>query len=812
MVVPGGRLGRIGPLGRIALASIAALVLAGGPGPHAAAAIPPDALQDPYVDVAEVAPAPSTAGDPPRLLAVRPPDASDPGTIHVALLVADGPRWTIHGGADIATGLSAAGTGRLVPLGSTFALVASDPTEGRTFVGLLGVDGSALVKTGTAIVAAAQVGTGAVDVDGDRTPELVLIGRASLAETDCTGRTLVVLDGRTLSARLTANLGPVAIDGAAFGHFGPGRGDDLVAYVHRSCAFGTVPSPDGLLAIDLATGRTRQVLDWGGGEATPLGPLIPIVADLDRDGIDDPIVRRGNDPIVLDPAHDWSVGDLTQGGMPFAVVDPRGPAWLAIDVPDAGGAQSWLGLISVARPRGGGDPTAGDLVRLDPRPRPQSTRVSIPGLEQATDPTAPPPVWGGDLAGDGCTELVVPDAIFRRCPADPSGWQAKDGPAWLQALPLLAYGEVGSRRLLVAAGVGWSTDGFGLAVPAPAIDDDRVRGGPGRWRSGPSSPFVLELLDATDVGYFEVYPAPAVDIDPNLTGDTPPQMILGGGGGDRVFVRLSATGPVDPAAPATTGGLPATPPDPGDYLISQPAPGSGRVALMPVPDASTAGANPGAAFVPIPDGAASGASGRTADTTAAWAVQALSLNAYGEPSTVAVGVVTVDRTGPNVVVDPPFLSAPWPFSAPIRGVAEPGARVRLGDGPYVDAARNGTFELRAQLAPWPQDLLIQAVDQRGNRTTQTLSVVGGLDYRRLPWQAVLISAVLLGAAITTWGGPSFLGRRVAATGPAGPRRIGATRSLDGPPGRPAQRRSWPDLGPEATAEIEDLPTPPTRRS
>jgi hypothetical protein len=155
-----------------------------------------------------------------------------------------------------------------------------------------------------------------------------------------------------------------------------------------------------------------------------------------------------------------------------------------------------------------------------------------------------------------------------------------------------------------------------------------------------------------------------------------------------------------------------------------------------------------------------------------WTVSVLGLNAFGDASPLLTGRVELDLIGPSVVVETPLVSVPWPLSASIRGTAEPGARVRLAGRPFVDAARDGSFELQAELAPWPQDLTIDAVDGHGNQTTRTVSLVGGFDYRQLPWQALVIIAVLVGAGITSLGVPS-LRRRSTRLAPVAPGPIEA---------------------------------------
>jgi hypothetical protein len=65
----------------------------------------------------------------------------------------------------------------------------------------------------------------------------------------------------------------------------------------------------------------------------------------------------------------------------------------------------------------------------------------------------------------------------------------------------------------------------------------------------------------------------------------------------------------------------------------------------------------------------------------------------------------------------------------------------------VTLADDGPFEVRTQLAPWPQTLEVTAVDQSGNTTTTRVSVMGGVDLRKLPWPEIaavtIIAAVLV---------------------------------------------------------------------
>ncbi len=797
-------------LARVAL-SLAA-TLAGPAGPVAAADLGDNPLDGPFIDVAVIAAKgdPAAAPAPPRLLAVRPSDAAAPSIVDVVLLGSDGGRWTAIARIDVQTHLAHAGSARLIALGDAFALVTIDSTADRTFVQLLTPAPSAITVGASMGTALGNGGAGAADVDGDGAPELVLTGRSpALGPASCRGNLLEVLDGRSLAPRLKVERDGLDLGGGAIGRLG-GPGQDLIAYRYPPCATAPSPDGDGLVVVDLRTGSSRVVLD--GAPSAGIGPWTPFLADLDNDGVDEVIARQGRRTVVIDPSRDWRMEVLADDAIPLAATHgPGRPNVVALYRPGTVARPPAIDLVQIARYRPGGSLAYEEQSSVPIRP-PTSPSPSFPEVELATDAGAPPPAWIGDLDGSGCLDAVVPRAIFHSCRSDVTGWQPRTGPAWTMTAPLTAYDSAGSRRLLVAGGLGWSIGSGSLAVPAPLA----AMSAAGGWRSAPSSPFALEELDAGDIRYFGEFPRPIVDIDPNVSDRGGPGMILGGTGGDRVFIRLVPEGPSAPSTPPAA--LPGSVGDDaamaGRYLVAPPAPGYGRVAFLPVSPARTAGANRGSAWValPVPGDPAANVPGGPGDPldplaaptlAAAWRVEALALNGYGEASPISLGRVAVDRAGPNVAIDAPFLSAPWPFSAPMRGMTEPGARVRLGGGAYVDAAATGAFELRAQLAPWPQDLVIDAIDEHGNGTTQTLSVIGGIDYRQLPWQALVITAVLLGAAITTWRGPAALRRgETAAAGAFGTEPSGI---LDGG-GRSSRSRR---MGAEADekGEIEDLPSP-----
>jgi hypothetical protein len=65
---------------------------------------------------------------------------------------------------------------------------------------------------------------------------------------------------------------------------------------------------------------------------------------------------------------------------------------------------------------------------------------------------------------------------------------------------------------------------------------------------------------------------------------------------------------------------------------------------------------------------------------------------------------------------------------------------------------DGTFALPVQLAPWPQDLAVRAVDPAGNESSTKASVMGGFDVRGLPWPAIGVVVVLLAVFLSSLRG------------------------------------------------------------
>lgn len=421
-----------------------------------------DPLGGPFVDVALVpAGLPDADRVAPRLVVVRPPDSHEPGSVHVELLIRDAVRWSVAGTLDVPTGLAVAGPGWIVPLDGSLALLSVDADGGRTSLVILEPETASIRQVGSITIPLVANRAGSADVDGDGSSELVL-ARSPSGRSDgvCPGTRLAVLDGRAGAIRSEATVVGLRLDGGAIGRLG-GRGMGLVAYGTRSCGGGPArPWPDEVVSVDLDSGRTtaRLALQQAPTLLAALGPRLPLLVDLDGDGIDEAVVRDGPATIVLDPAHDWRRDVVLEGGFPLAVAGgPERPRLLAAYEPGDGLERGpRTRLLALGRPGSGAVVVHRAFAALPLQVDPADP-VTVPAIARATDPAVPPPIWAGDLGGEGCPVLLLPRTTFLQCGAgdDPGRWTSQAGPDWAATTPLAAYGERGSRRLLVAAGLDW---------------------------------------------------------------------------------------------------------------------------------------------------------------------------------------------------------------------------------------------------------------------------------------------------------------------------------------------------------------------
>jgi len=786
---------------------VAAVLVAWSVVPHGVLAASPaapavDPLAGPFVDVVTIPPTVLglSKADAPGLLVVEPPDPAAPSLVHLRVIAASATGWASIHALTLATGFPAAGPAELVALdpdagGPRVAVVTSDATAARTYVGIVSVTLEGLVPGPADVVGAGPVAVGLADVVGDDRPELVLAGpprdAADQGQTvACPETQLDLLDTATLGRVGGAAVHGAALLGGVVGRFSADGRESLVAYASAKCGASTSDRPDMLLAVDLATGRALALpADAASPPREQSASPIPLVADLDRDGIDEAIARSGSSTVVLDPTRHWAPETIDPAGLPVAVVDAHGRPRLVVDQVGLGTATPRLTMSAIGRARVGGPLVRQGLTAVITGPSDSSG--GSPGIELATNAAAPPPVWEGDLDGNGCQVLLVPGGSFVRCPSDSVDWTSREGPSWIQTVPLAVLPGPFDRQLLVAAGVGWATTGSGLAVPSPAASSLVAAN---RWRSGPSAPFRLETVSTA---VLDEEPSSIPD-PPTIAWPEPDRTVVQAGAGGRVFVRF--------ALPATDAGPAAQSPDASPsfgewsttvgaaFLTSRPLDDSWAVVGMP----RIQGPEPGRVDLAPPAGEV----GRRL-------VRALTIDAMGDVSPIATIDLRVAGVGLPLAIAPPALSPPWPFTATIDGRAAPGTRVRLAGGSFQTVGPDGRFAVEAQLAPWPQVLDLEAVDPNGRETSQQVSVVGGFDYRQLPWQPLVILVVLAGVALTTFGRPALrTGRRsVVAPGPSYPRTADPSDGSES--GRAEMpwtegRRGSPvdDLG-----EIEDLPSP-----
>jgi hypothetical protein len=102
------------------------------------------------------------------------------------------------------------------------------------------------------------------------------------------------------------------------------------------------------------------------------------------------------------------------------------------------------------------------------------------------------------------------------------------------------------------------------------------------------------------------------------------------------------------------------------------------------------------------------------------------------------------RTGPpplDVSTSTPFGSA----DVELTGVTWHGASVRVG-GHAVEVDAAGRFGTTVELPPWPTEVVIEVDDRLGNVVRTTVTGVGILDYRGLPWVPIVVVLVGLAAA------------------------------------------------------------------
>ena len=106
----------------------------------------------------------------------------------------------------------------------------------------------------------------------------------------------------------------------------------------------------------------------------------------------------------------------------------------------------------------------------------------------------------------------------------------------------------------------------------------------------------------------------------------------------------------------------------------------------------------------------------------------------------------IDRRAgpPALTVNAPVISVGG--SVRLDGRTDPAASVRVGGTP-VQVDGDGRFSATVNAGLTPLDVEIEAIDVVGNRARQTVSVVGWIDYRRLPWLGIVVLLTVAAAAV-----------------------------------------------------------------
>lgn len=598
------------------------------------------------------------------------------------------------------------------------------------------LDGAATIEIGhPTILSMAVDDAGAIDVDGDGVKELVVSSAVTRRRGDvCQGSVIDVLDATTLAQVAEWAVPDMRLAGGVLGEWDGLVGGDLLAYAYGNCPAG----PDsarrlGIVAIRLADGLPIVALSPQDPGAATASPGVPLAADLDGDGRDEVVIRDGEALVILEPARGWARTEVARDDvMPLSAV-PSAPgragalAWLEHEPADDGMVAA-VGRIT----RSSGGSLGVTPARLDLAAVARARRVQVLAAMLAVAVAqAAPQAWRGDIDGDGCTDILGP-LLTAQCAGD-AEVSLKVGATWFATRPVVAFGAGDGRELLIASTMEWTP---AFAGPAPATP--AAAGPPGGWRHGPSPRFALSEVRAADAAYFTRFPVtrPTIERAPVRA----PATDFPGFTGARVFVRVTAAHPTDPppAEAPTLHAFLSAPPSSGELVT---------VVRVPVPAAAESGRD--GSFVHVSLVGVPTADGEPAER---WTVTIAQVNEWGEIAGPVRGTIVRDSSGPSLTLDVPFLSVPWPMEATVHGRSEPGVEVRGGNGGSVTADRRGRFELKTQLAPWPQTVELVAIDESGNTTTSQFSLLGGVDYRAFPWAAIVAAALLLGAILSAGRG------------------------------------------------------------
>jgi hypothetical protein len=554
--------------------------------------------------------------------------------------------------------------------------------------------------------------SGAADVDGFGSPELVLGMRPIFdANAACGTTALDVVDGASAAVRRVIEL-PPTIGPGVLGRFDDLPGDDLLLYLSPGCPTAGA-AHTSLVAVNLGDGRQTSMAP-GNHHEDPSSFAPPMRIDLDGKAPDEALATVENGLAVFD----------LQGGSSLVLGDYLPLLVAGSGSPSAGSRIALLDPVvrrlvvgDVRRDRSG--------LRFEPRfslsademtgDRWQVVNATTRAAAAIGDPAG---AWRGDVLTPGCPDLLLPGAILA-C----GDHALRPSAAWLATRPVGALPINDGLMLIIASGLSWDRRLGPPRSPTP------VAAGPdGWWRRGPSTPFALSEAPVGELFDRQQFRTPTATIEttPAAVGTS----LVSGLRGDRLFTSIFAlTAGEDPPAPAA---------DVVSALTSKPNATSvvDEVIRLPVPPGLVPGRDGLSTRVDL--GTVHAASG----ATAGWSVQVLPINDWGEWGRPVSSVVTGDTVAPSIEVDDPFLSPIWPITARLGGRTESGSTVSVdGLGP-VQLDSDGHFTIEQPLAPWPQTIRVHASDPAGNASVAEFTVVGGVDYRRIPWPGIAVAVLL----------------------------------------------------------------------
>jgi hypothetical protein len=738
----------------------------------------------PFLDVATLADG--------RLLAVSAQVARLPGGPSVRLIERSPEGWRITSSIDLdPLGNRAEGAPWLVELApDRFAVLTPLPTDRATRISAIEV-GQPGLAMGSVVRFDRPVDEAlGADVDGDGIAELVLDSSAvDPAGPTCQSGVVSVLDGGSLAVRATHALPNERVMVAAAVPLDDVPGAELAAYTSGSCpATPASPGDHRLLVLRLGDGTIlrRGALDAAAGVVTAAA-IPPVAVDVDGDGQLELLLRDGRGTRLASARSD-DLGPLLAEGTPLGVVDGLDgrPRILLIETP-ARASDPMPGAVRLAgfgRAGAGGPSLEAGTDLFVPGDDPALARVRRDLLRFAGSPAAVP-LRLTDLDGDGCAELVLPGATWR-CAAGPL---AADSPAWapsflattLLAVPAGASpaGDArgapeaqpaGRGRMLVAAALGWDRGIRRLAAPGPAAAASLV---PGAFREGPTGSFSVIDVPATallsdDPGFS------AAPLATRATDERTGASVVAPAG--TRILAIGDLGGEPPTSAALDAFVVALRRSPGDSEIAV-AGGTATLGASRRGEVVAAGSQRLPVVVAFPAFAPDG-SGRSRDVGENVSLRVVGISPLGEPSAVAIVRRGVPAGPPALAMVAPTISVPWPAETLVEGSTEPGSRVVLADGAATSTS-DGRFAIPVRLPPWPTDFVVRTTAPGGETTSLRVSLVGGIDYRGLPLDAMAAGLALLLAVVGVWRA-SGLRRRPGA----------------GETGAPAAGEGW---------EIEELP-------